>query len=471
VAWAILLMIKINDMFSFSFKNRIAFHYIISTGLLISVVFLVIYQITTYSINKHINDDILEESREYLEEIKIDSNNSYLIQVDQWRERDNNTVKVNPVFVQFFDNNNKLIDKSPNLKGFQLSFYKADKDNQFVDSFLNNQPIRQIQIPLFDKDKKVGYLFVAMSLDEATLILTNLRNTLYIVFPLILIVLFFTARLIAGRSIKPIQIITKTSSRITKDNLKERIILPQNKDELYVLSKTINDLLERIENAVEREKQFTSDASHELRTPLTILKGTLEVLVRKPRTQAEYEDKINYGIAEVNRLNNLVDQLLLLARFENQIQSLKTERVYLNALILDVLTRYSVKINAKKFIINHSFSKDFYVKSDNYLVSIIISNIISNAIKYSNEKGIITIQLSQKAGSTICTISDNGIGIPKEDLDKIFNPFYRSQPTQHPEIKGSGLGLSIVKRLAELLDIRFEIQSEKDKGTSVILRF
>jgi signal transduction histidine kinase len=458
-------------MFSFSFKNRIAFHYIISTGLLISVVFLVIYAITSYSINKHINDDILEESNEYLELIKINNNNSYLIQVDQWQERDNYAIKVNPVFVQFFDTNNKLIDKSPNLKGFQLQKYKANKDNQFVDTFLNEQPIRQIQIPIFDKDKKVGYLFVAMSLDEAILILTNLRTTLYIAFPLILIVLFLIARLIAGRSIKSITLITETSSRITKDNLKERIILPQNKDELYVLSKTINDLLERIENAVEREKQFTSDASHEQRTPLTILKGTLEVLVRKPRTQAEYEDKINYGIAEVNRLNNLVDQLLLLARFENQIQSLKTEKVYLNSLILDVLTRYSVKIITKKININHSFSKDYYVKSDNYLVSIIISNIISNAIKYSNENGIISIQISQNGNATICTISDIGIGIPKEDLDKILNSFYRSNPTQHPDIKGSGLGLSIVKRLAELLDIQFEIQSKKDKGTSVILSF
>jgi len=438
---------------------------------LISVLFLVIYQITSYSINKHINDDILEESNEYLEEIKIDSNNSYLIQVKQWRERDNNAVKVNPVFVQFLDNDNKLIDKSPNLKGLQLQLHKADKDNQFVDSYLNKKPIRQIQIPLFNRNKKVGYLFVAMSLDEATLILTNLQDTLLIAFPLILVVLFLIARLIAGRSIKPVTMIIETSSRITKDNLKERIILPQNKDELYVLSKTINDLLERIENAVKREKQFTSDASHELRTPLTVLKGTLEVLVRKPRTQAEYEDKISYGINEVNRLSNLVDQLLLLARFENQIQSLKTEKVYLNALILEVLTRYSGKINAKKININHPFSKDYYVKSDNYLVSIIISNIISNAIKYSNETGIISILLSQKGGVTICTISDKGIGIPKEDLDKIFNPFYRSNPTLHPEIKGSGLGLSIVKRLTELLEIHFEIQSEKEKGTSVILRF
>jgi len=458
-------------MFSFSFKNRIAFYYIISTGLLISALFFVIYQITSFSINKHINDDIIQESNEYRDEIEIDSNNSYLIQVDQWRERDNNTVKVNPVFVQFIDNKNKLIDKSPNLKGFQLQLYKTDKDNRFVDSYLNNKPIRQIQIPLFDKDKKVGYLFVAMSLDESILILENLRDTLFIAFPIILIVLFFIARLIAGRSIKPITIITKTSSRITKDNLKERIVLPQNKDELYVLSKTINDLLERIENAVEREKQFTSDASHELRTPLTVLKGTLEVLVRKPRTQAEYEDKINYGIVEVNRLNNLVDQLLLLARFENQIKSLKTEKVYLNALILDLTTRYSGKINAKKITVNNSFSKEYYIESDNYLVSIIIGNILSNAIKYTGENGKISITLSQKEGDTICTIADNGIGIPKEDLDKIFNPFYRSNPTCHPETKGSGLGLSIVKRLTQLLNIRLEIQSESNKGTSIILRF
>lgn len=458
-------------MFSFSFKNRIAFHYIISTGLLISVVFFVIYQIIDHSVNTHINDDIKNEVAIHLKEIEIDHNNTYLIQVDQWRAREHNTVNVNPVFVQFFDINNNLIDKSPNLKGLQLKMYQSALNNKFIDTYLNKKPIRQIQVPLLDGNKVIGYLFIAMSLDDSTMILTNLRDTLLIAFPLILVVLFLIARLIAGRSIKPVTMITQTSSKITKDNLKERIVLPQNKDELYVLSNTINDLLERIENAVEREKQFTSDASHELRTPLTILKGTLEVLIRKPRTQAEYEDKINYGISEVNRLNNLVDQLLLLARFENQIQSLKIEKIYLDALILDILTRYSLKINAKKINIDHAFSKEYYIESDYYLVSIIISNIISNAIKYSNENSVISIALSQNGNATTCTISDNGIGIPKEDLIKILNPFYRSNPTNHPEIKGSGLGLSIVKRLAELLNIRFEIQSEYNKGTSVTLSF
>lgn len=458
-------------MFSFSYKNRIAFNYILSTALLISVVFCTIYGITLYSINKHINDDILEESSEYLEQIEIDSTNAYLIQVDEWKESDNNRVNVNPVFVQFLDNNNNLIDKSPNLKGLQLKLHKEDKDNLFVDSYLNKQPIRQTQIPLYDKNKKVGYLFVAMSLDEATLILTNLRNTLFVAFPLILLLLFFIARLIAGRSIKPVTLITQTSSRITKDNLKDRIFLPQNKDELFLLSKTINDLLDRIENAVEREKQFTSDASHELRTPLTVLKGTLEVLIRKPRTQREYEEKINYSISEVNRLNNLVDQLLLLARFENQKQSLRIEKIYLNAIILDVFTLYSSKLNDKKLEISYEFSKDYFVKSDNYLVSIIISNVISNAIKYSNQKGKISINITKSGSKTICSISDNGIGIAPEDLDKIFNPFYRSNATNHPQIKGSGLGLSIVKKICQLLHIGIVVLSEKNQGTTVVLTF
>lgn len=435
------------------------------------MVFFVIYQMIDFSVNAHINDDIQLEVEKHLEEIEIDRNNTYLIQVDQWRAREHNTVNVNPVFVQFLDINDKLIDKSPNLKGLQLKLYDYKLDNTFIDTYLNKKPIRQIQVPLFDDKKIVGHLFVAMSLDDATMILGNLKNTLFIAFPLILILLFLIARFIAGRSIKPVVMITETSGRITQDNLKDRIELPHNKDELYVLSKTINDLLDRIENAVEREKQFTSDASHELRTPLTVLKGTLEVLIRKPRTQLEYEEKINYSISEVNRLNNLVDQLLLLARFENQKQSLKIEKVYLNALILDTLTMYSAKINTKKISVKHNFSKDYFIESDNYLVAIIISNVISNALKYSSENGEISVVLSEENNKTISSISDNGIGIAQEDLDKIFSPFYRSNPTGHPEIKGSGLGLSIVKRIAQLLHVEFEIHSEINKGTIVVLSF
>ena len=215
--------------------------------------------------------------------------------------------------------------------------------------------------------------------------------------------------------------IIDTSSQITKDNLKTRIPLPVNKDELYVLSQNINNLLDRVENAIEREKQFTSDASHELRTPLAVMKGTMEVLIRKPRDQKEYEEKINFCITEVDRLNHMVDQLLLLARFENQKQNIKNETIYLNAIILDNLTRFSSKIENKKLKVNTEFSEDFYIQSDNYLVSIVISNLISNAIKYSNKNGEININLVNNNNQISFSIADKGIGISPVDIDKIFS--------------------------------------------------
>jgi signal transduction histidine kinase len=289
--------------------------------------------------------------------------------------------------------------------------------------------------------------------------------------PLILFVLFLIARFFAGRSIKPVRTIIETSSQITKDNLKSRIPLPQNKDELYILSENINNLLNRIENAVDREKQFTSDASHELRTPLAVIKGTMEVLIRKSRNQNEYEEKIRFCISEVDRLNHIVDQLLLLARFENQKQNIKQESIYLNALILDNLTRFSEKTERKKLKIKADFTDDYYIQSDNYLVSIIFSNLISNAIKYSNDKGEILLKLDKTPTEIIFTISDYGVGILEQDLNKIFNSFYRSDVSNHPEIKGTGLGLSIVKRLCDILNFNIEVFSKINKGTEIKLSF
>ncbi len=456
-------------MLNLSFRNRIAFNYIISTALLIALVFIIIYQVIHYSVDNHINEDIKDEVKKHLEEIEIDRNETYLIQVDQWRAREHNTVNVNPVFVQFLDINNQLIDKSPNLKEISLKLYEDEKDNVLIDTYLNKKPIRQIQVPLIDDNKVIGHVIVAMSLDDATMILSNLKTILYVAFPLILLVLFLVARLIAGRSIKPVTSIIETSSKITKDNLKSRITLPNNKDELYILSKTINDLLDRIEDAVEREKQFTSDASHELRTPLAVIKGTLEVLVRKPREKQEYEDKINFCVSEVDRLNSLVDELLLLARFENQKSNNKIENVYLNELILESLSRYSDKIQKRNITVVTNFNNDFYIQSDYYLVSIIISNLISNAVKYSKTEGLITIDLNANKDKTNLIITDNGIGIPKDNLSKVFNSFYRSENSKNPEIKGTGLGLSIVKRLCDLLHIEIQITSEENIGTTIIL--
>lgn len=457
-------------MFSFSFKNRIAFNYIVSSSILIAIVFIFIFTIVKYSVNQHVNEEIQEELYKHLDDVSTDSNDTYLIQVDQWRAREHNSFSVNPVFVEFYDTNKLLIDKSPNLKNSNINLLDNSKNDKFIDTKLNGIPIRQIQTPIVNKNKIVGYLVVAMSLEDFEIV-QILKNILLITYPLILILLYLFARFFAGRSIIPVSTIIETSGKITKDNLKTRIPLPNNKDELFALSQTINNLLDRVENAIEREKQFTSDASHELRTPLAVIKGTMEVLIRKPRNQQEYEEKIQFCISEVDRLNHMVDQLLLLARFENQKQNIKRESIYLNALILDNLTRFSEKIENKKLKVITSFDEDYYIESDNYLVSIIVSNLISNAIKYSNNETEINIKLLNENGNIVFSISDNGIGIVPEDIEKIFTSFYRSNVANHTQIKGTGLGLSIVKRLCDLLKIEITLTSEIDKGTTFIIRF
>ncbi len=452
-----------------SFKNRIASHYILTTALLIFVVFFIIYSIVKFSVYSHVNNDITSEVDKHLSEIEIVGNTFHLIHKEEWKEREHNTLDVNPVFIQFVDQNRNVIEKSPNLKKSSLIFNENNAENKLFDTKLADNSIRQIQVPIYQKTKIIGYIIIAMSLEDATMVLNNLFEVLLIVYPLILIVLFFIARFIAGRSIKPISSIITTSNIITKDNLTSRIPLPQNRDELYILSQTINNLLDRIETAIEREKQFTSDASHELRTPLTVIKGTLEVLIRKPRNPAEYEEKINFCVTEVDRLNHLVDQLLLLARFENQKQSLKIEKIYLNAIFLDTIARNSTAIQSKNITITTDFSRDYYIETDSYLFLIIVNNLISNALKYSNQNGKLTVHIKSVASRIECHIIDSGIGIPADDLENIFNQFYRSQSNVHPEIKGTGLGLSIVKRLCSLLTIDIAITSEENIGTRVVL--
>ena len=156
---------------------------------LIALVFVVIYQVIHFSVSEQINEGIDEELQKHLDDVTIDTNDTYLIRVDQWRAREHNTISVNPVFVQFYDNNKRLIDKSPNLKQSNLQLLGSSKDDQYIDAFLNGIPIRQTQTAIVSNNKEIGYLVVAMSVDDFEIIYI-LKNILLITFPIILIILF-----------------------------------------------------------------------------------------------------------------------------------------------------------------------------------------------------------------------------------------------------------------------------------------
>jgi signal transduction histidine kinase len=457
---------------SLSFKQRIATHFMLATAIIIALVFGIVYFIVQQTVYQNIDNDLSFEANKHTSEIKIVEYGIHFINADEFEENEHREVQVNPVFIQLMNSSGVLMDKSPNLKEKQLIFKSDNNQGQHFSTTLNNRAIRQVQIPVQKDNKIAGYIVAAMSLESSLMVLENLRNTLLLSYPIVLIGLFFISSFLAGRSIIPVVSIINTTNRITKNNLNERVELPQNDDELYDLSSSINGLLSRIEDALEREKQFTSDASHELRTPLSVLRGTLEVLVRKERSMEEYQEKIKYSLTEIDRMSSIIDQLLELARFDANPELSSKSAISLNGLVQQTMVQQKPNCSDKNITVNiQQTNFDDNVKVNGFYARLIIDNILSNAVKYSRNDTTIEINLTADEHSSSITIIDQGLGIKPDDMKQIFTPFFRSDALQHKEIKGVGLGLSIAQKAAKAINADIEISSEHGVGTTVKVNF
>lgn len=448
-----------------NFKTRIALNYFVATGVVVALVFAVVYLSLKTTIYESLDSDLNYESEIHLEELNLTQ--MVFSNREEWEEREHEEVEVNPVFVQILNAKHEITDKSPNLNEDRLQFFSQQEDNIHFNTTFNNRLIRQVQKPVKIDGVLKGYIITAMSFEASQKIIDQLLLILLISYPIIVFGLFFISRFLAGRSISPIQNITAITEKINQNNLQERVSLPENKDELYKLSASINSLLKRIEEALDRERQFTSDASHELRTPLANLRGNLEVLIRKVRSPEEYELKINNALKEIDRLSEMVEQLLFLARFDKQ--KITADKADLIILLDEALQRNKHQISARNLKIEFTNQLENTVEVPKYYTSIIIENLLSNAIKYSFKDETIKISVEEKTSAIQLKITNYGEAIALEDHAKIFKPFYRTQNTKNLKINGTGLGLSIVKKAAEAINATIEIKSKPTQGTGVLV--
>lgn len=453
------------------FKNRIAFHNMLAMAIIMAMAFLVAYFVVSGAVYRNLDNDLSYEAHKHANEIRINGDSITFENKAEWEEREHREVQVNPVFIQLIDKKGRLMDKSPNLKEDVLEFGESEFGGHF-DSQMGGRSIRQVQLPIEKEGKIVGYILAAMSSESAISTLLKLRNVLIVSYLFVLAGLYFISRFLAGRSISPVSEVTNTIARITKYNLKERVELPQNKDEIYDLSASFNSLLDRIENTIERERQFTSDASHELRTPLATLRGTLEVLIRKPRTEQEYVEKIKVGLSEIEKMANTLEQLLLLARLDSNAAA----TTHKNSIPLPIIVDQSLG-SLNRLILDKNLQLDFQFNEDRELLvpqfytNLILQNLLSNAIKYSENDSSINISIDEVDGRVVCVIEDHGIGINKEDLQNIYDNFFRSDALKHKHVSGNGLGLSIVKKCADAIKANLNIESTLGKGTTVTIKF
>lgn len=457
-------------MSKLSFKRRIASNFIVATAFIVAVVFVVVYLTVYVTVYNRLDNDLKYEAEKHIVEVHEQDGQLKYIDLAGLEETEHREVQVNPVFIQLYNQDGSPSDKSPNLKNNHLDFDKANI-YEHIETVLADKQIRQFQIPYKEGGQTKGYIVTAMSLESTLVVLNNLLYTLLISYPIVLVGLFFISYRLAARSIIPVMDITATTRRITQTNLSERVDLPENDDELYDLVVSINSLLDRIQGAIVREKQFTSDASHELRTPLSVLQGTLEVLVRKPRQPEEYQEKVGLCLDEIFRMNRIIDQLLELARFDNNPVLDESNSLPIQDIINQILVRREIQLEDKQLKWSINTECDQKVAISGFHGEIILDNLISNAIKYSKENTTIEILIQCFNDHLVCTIKDQGIGIKEEDLEKVFQPFFRSEALEHKTIKGVGLGLSIVRKAADAINAELSVDSKLDEGTSFKVDF
>ena len=450
-----------------SFKKRIALFNTMAVAITTAIVFIVIYAVAHFSSFRHLDNDILLEKEEILNSLDWKNDSIIINKMPEWEEAEHKKVEVNPTFIQIVDKEDKLVFKSANLQTNNFLYNPNNKREYFYNTRIYDQRLRIGQFPVKnDEGKIIGHLTVGVSQQESYYVLNNLLFTLCIIFPVVLLVMYIVIYLTALKAIAPVNQLIQTASGITDSNISTRLPLPANEDELFQLAKTINELLNRIENSIQQQKQFTADASHEIRTPLSAIRGTLEILLRKKREPEQYEEKIKEVIGQTDRLNYLLDQLLQMARMQSG--SIKKEMVCLHSLVIETAKKWEKQMAERSVRLRISVPENSTVYADSFLMAIIMDNLFSNAIKYGAING--NISCDWDGSNKIFSITNEGPGIPEQQIPFLFNRFYRTDDSRSSQIPGSGLGLAIVKQLSDLQHINITVQSHSG-NTTFLLQF
>jgi len=287
--------------------------------------------------------------------------------------------------------------------------------------------------------------------------------------PVVLLLSVGLGWFIAGRALRPVDVITRSARQITASNLGLRLPVPATNDELARLTETLNDMIARLETSFSQIRQFTSDASHELKTPLAILMGELEVSLRRPLAPEEYQITLASCLEEVERLTHVVQGLLDLSRAESGQVMIELQPVRLSALIADVCDDVMIIAETKRIDLATLIIPNVSITGDRVRLHQALLNVIENAVKYTPDGGRVRVELTIVNDRARMVVADSGVGIPADQLPFIYDRFFRVDKARSKNIHGTGLGLSIVKWIIDAHEGTIEAMSAEGKGTTVVV--
>jgi heavy metal sensor kinase len=317
-------------------------------------------------------------------------------------------------------------------------------------------------------------LFLAAAAPESgnLVVLESFWKGLLASAPILLLISSGGGYLMSRKALKPVDKITATARSISIRNLSERLPIADTGDELQRLAETCNAMLERLESAVNRIKQFTADASHELRGPLSFTRTVAEVALRNTMVDADSRRAFQDIVDECAKATDLLEGMLTLARADARSIDAALEPVDLAAVVQEAcgLARPLADGRGLTLTVITKSSKAIHVLGDFSSLRRMVWVILDNALKYTPSPGSIDVELTGNSKQATLLIRDSGIGIAERDLPRIFDRFFRSDPSRS-QVEGSGLGLAIAKWIAEMHHAELSVVSAENKGTTFKIFF
>jgi two-component system heavy metal sensor histidine kinase CusS len=346
-----------------------------------------------------------------------------------------------------------------------LTWLEPDKG-----SFTGKQVVLKNALGL--KEPVTLYAFIGDEVNQG--FLATYRSIAIIVLFLSMVASVAVAWLIARKGVEPLKRIEEEVGELGSHTLHKRIKLLDLPIELTGLVSALNQTLDRLEDSFNRMSTFSADIAHELRTPIANVLGEIEVILSRPRMEAEYRETLSSTLEECERIAQIIESLLFLARAENFKKELNLEPVQVKSDIQALIDFFEPSASEKGITI-FAFSKSdsplTAVLAEKILFQRVLANLISNAIRYTNNGGKIIIKYESLDKEVIITVSDNGVGIAPEHLTNIFDRFYRVDPSREHCSGGFGLGLTIVKTIVEVHGGKIEVKSKVGQGTDVEIRW
>jgi signal transduction histidine kinase len=273
--------------------------------------------------------------------------------------------------------------------------------------------------------------------------------------PTVLVVIAIGGRWVARKALAPVEAISQAASRITVQNLDQRLPVPATADEIAELITVLNTTLDRLQRSFEQSVRFSAEASHHLKTPISVLRAGIEEILTDPDTPAKQQTRADALLHQIHQLTSIAENLLLLARADAGRLDLHREPFDLSEVLHGICEDASVMAEAEGLEVETKLPLELPVVADRSAISLIVQNLLENAIKYNQPEGCICIYARTVNGQAEVTVKNNGEPIPPERAPHIFERFYRGRTDAR--ISGQGLGLSVACELAKAQDGRLEL--------------